>query len=64
MHFRHISSVLGCTGQIISLLGKVPIEILPEKRQITWVSVVLLFTAEFQMELLAANVIIYFTSLK
>ena len=49
----------GCiyTGQSISLLGKVPIEILSGKRHITWVLAVLLFLAEFQMEPLATNVI-------
>ena len=41
------------TGLSISSLGKVPIEILPGKRHITWVSALLLFTAEFQMEPLA-----------
>ena len=46
----------GDTGQSISSLGKVPIEILPGKRHITWVLTVLLFTAEFQMEPLALNV--------
>ena len=40
----------GHTGQIISSLGKVPIEILPEERHITWVSAVLIFCGEFQME--------------
>ena len=49
------------TGQSISLLGKVPIEILPGKRHITWVLAVLLFMAEFQMEPLAPNAISYDT---
>ena len=49
------------TGQSISLLGKVPIEIRPEKRHITWVLTVLLFKAEFQMEPLAPNIISYDT---
>ena len=35
----------------------VPIEILPGKRHITWVSVVLLVATEFQMEHLTPNVI-------
>ena len=38
------------TGQSTSSLVKVPIEILPQKRQITWVSAPLLFLVEFQME--------------
>ena len=50
------------TGKSTSLLGKVPSEILPGKRHITWVLAVLLFTAEFQMEPLAPNVIDYYTS--
>ena len=50
------------TGQIISSLGKVPIELLPGKRHITWVLAVLLFTAEFQMEPPAPTVIHYCTS--
>ena len=33
--------------------GKVPIEILPGKRHITWVLAGLLFSAEFQMDSLA-----------
>ena len=45
----------------IYTLGKVPIEILPEKRHITWVLAVLLFTAEYQMEPLAPNAISYDT---
>ena len=49
------------TGQGISLIGKVPFEILPEKRHITWVLFVLLFTEEFQMEPLAHNAILYDT---
>ena len=49
------------TGQSISSLGKVPIEILPGNRHITWVSAVLLFTAEFQIEPLAPNAISYDT---
>ena len=49
------------TGQSISLLGKVPIEILPGKRHITWVLAVLLSMAEFQMETLAPNAISYDT---
>ena len=53
------SLFLRLTGQSISSLGKVPIEILPGKRQITWVLDVLLFSAEFQMEPLAPNVIYY-----
>ena len=40
----------------------VSIEILPRKRQITWVSDVLRFSAEFQMEPLAPSVIYYYTS--
>ena len=43
------------TIQSIFLLGKVPIEIMPENCQITWVLSVLLFTAEFQKELLASK---------
>ena len=35
------------TGREISLNGKVPIEILPERRHNTWVMAVLLFTEEF-----------------
>ena len=50
------------TGQSASSLGKVPIEILPGKRHITWVLAVWLFSAEFQMEPLAPNVIYYYTS--
>ena len=46
-----------CTGQSNSSLGKVPIEILPEKPHITWVLGVVLFTAEFQMEPLVSNTI-------
>ena len=49
------------TGQSISSLGKVPIEILPGKHHITWVLAVLLFSAEFQMEPLAPNAISYDT---
>ena len=49
------------TGQRISSLGKVPIEILPGKRHITWVLAVLLFSAEFQMEPLGPNVIYNYT---
>ena len=45
------------TGQSISVLGKVPIEILPGKHHITWVLAVLLFSAEFQMKPLAPNAI-------
>ena len=48
------------TGQSISSLGKVPIEILPGKRHITWVLTVLPFSAEFQTEPLAPNVIYYY----
>ena len=43
------------TGQGISSNWKIPFEILPEKRQITSVLGVLLFTEEFQMEPLAPN---------
>ena len=50
------------TGQNISLLGKVPIEILPGKRHITWVLAVLIISSEFQMEPLGPNVIYYYTS--
>ena len=49
------------TGRSISSLGKVPIEILPGKRHITWVLAVLLFSAEFQLEPLAPYVIYYYT---
>ena len=49
------------TGQSMPLLGKVPIEILPGKRHITWVLAVLLISAEFQMEPLAQNAIPYDT---
>ena len=49
------------TGQSISLIGRVPIEILPGNRHITWVLAVLLFTAEFQMEPLVPNAISYDT---
>ena len=45
----------------IYTLGKVPIEILPEKRHITWVLAVLLFKAVFQTEPLASNAISYDT---
>ena len=48
------------TGQSIYSLGKVPIEILPGKRHITWVLAMLFFSAEFQMEPLAPNVIHYY----
>ena len=41
--------------------GKVPFEILPEKRHITWVLGVLLLTEEFQMEPLAPIAISYDT---
>ena len=51
-----------CTGQRISSLGKVPIEILPGKPHNTWVLAVLLFTTEIQMEPLAPNIIYYYTS--
>ena len=47
--------------QSISSFGKVPIEILPGKRHITWVFAVLLFTAELQMEPLAFNATSYDT---
>ena len=50
------------TGQSIFLIGKVPIEFLPGKRHITWVLAALLFSAEFQMEPLALNVIYYYTT--
>ena len=50
------------TGQSIASIGKIPIEILPEKRPITWVLAVLLFLAEFQMEPLGPNVIFHYTS--
>ena len=40
---------------------KVSFEIFPEKRHITWVLYVLLFTKEFQMEPLAHNAILYDT---
>ena len=50
------------TGQSKSSLGKVPIEILPGKRHITWVLALLLFSAEFQMEPLAPYIIHYCTS--
>ena len=49
------------TGQSKSSLGKVPIEILPGKRHITWVLALLLFSAQFQMEPLAPNAISYDT---
>ena len=49
-------------GQSISLLRRVPIEILSEKHHITWVLVILLFTGEFQMETLAPYFIDYYTS--
>ena len=49
------------TGQRISSLGKVPIEILPGKCHITWVLAVLLFTLEFQMEILAPYAFSYDT---
>ena len=52
----------GNAGQSKSSLGKVPIEILPGKRHITWVLAVLRFSAEFQMEPLGPNVIYYYTS--
>ena len=48
------------TGQSIYSLGKVPIEIQPGKRNITWVLTVLLFSAKFQMEPLTPNVIYYY----
>ena len=47
----------------MSSLGKVPIEILPEKRHITWVSNVLVFSEEFQMEPSAPYSISYDTRL-
>ena len=50
-----------CTGQSISSLEKVPIEILLGKLHITWVSAILLFTAEFQMEPRASSVNSYYT---
>ena len=52
------------TDQSISLIGKVPIEILPGKRHITRVLDVLIFSAEFQMEPRAPNIIYYYTSLE
>ena len=44
-HFGVISKLF--PGQSITSLGKVPIEILPRKRHITWVLTVLLFSTEF-----------------
>ena len=58
------SQTLMLTGQSISSLGKISIEILPRKRHITWVSDVLIFSAEFQMEPRAPNIIYYYTSLE
>ena len=43
----------------LSSLGKVPIEIFPGKRHITWALTVLLFAAEFQLEPLARNATTY-----
>ena len=45
----------------MSLIGRVPIEILPGKCHITWVLAVLLLTIEFQMEPLAPNFICFHT---
>ena len=50
------------TGQSISLIGRVPIEILPEKRHITQVLTVSISSAEFHLERLAPNDIYYYTS--
>ena len=50
------------TGQSISSLAKVPIEILSGYCHITWVLAVLLFSIEFQMEPLVPYVILYYTS--
>ena len=57
--FKYTTIHTVSTVQSISSLGKVPIEILPGKRRITWVLVVLHFAAEFQMEPLAPSVIYY-----
>ena len=57
----HEKSFRNYTGQSISLIGKVPIEILPGKRHIMWILAVLLHSAEFQMEPLAPNAIPYDT---
>ena len=46
----------------MSLNGKVPFEILPERRHNTWVLAVLLFTQEFHLEPLVPYVICYDTS--
>ena len=55
--------VLLITGPDISSLGKVPIEILPGKRHITWVLAMLLLRAEFQIEVLPPYAISYHTGL-
>ena len=59
--FSYLNNSLNCTVQSISSLRKVSIEILPGKRNITWVLAVLIFTAEFKMEPLTRNAISYDT---
>ena len=54
---KKIAGNFNMTAMLVTV--KVPIEILPGKRHITWVLAVLLFTEEFQMEPLASNVICY-----
>ena len=50
------------TGKAYLHSERNPIEILPEKRHITWVLAVVLLSAEFQMEPLVTNVTFYYTS--
>ena len=59
--FRYFWENSNFTGQRISSIGKVPIEILSRKRHITWVLAALLFTTEFQIEPLTPNAISYDT---
>ena len=59
--FRYFWENSNFTGQRISSIGNVPIEILSGKRHITWVLAALLFTTEFQIEPLTPNAISYDT---
>ena len=46
--FSYLNNSLNCTVQSISSLRKVSIEILPGKRNITWVLAVLIFRQNFK----------------
>ena len=56
-----LEQTVNYTGQSLSLIGRVPIEILSEKRHITKVSTVSFSPAEFQMEPLPPNAFSYDT---